>query len=116
MMADAGVPYIAILGSYEVLTESQDQVVVGGDSRHRLRNLEATLDLLQHWATSAQSSGLAASNDVETALSELRRATASGRLRPKIEALKGKLEASSGTANLLDRLSSIEEAFQYMSQ
>jgi hypothetical protein len=108
ILAKVGVPYLVILDKYEgVVLHDNRGLLSGEDDAKRIDQVRAMIELLGFWVSSAQAS---ASDNV--ARRDLARALTSGRLLPKIDAIKGKLETLTNTAPLLDRVRNIELAIQ----
>jgi len=113
-VVNVGVPFLVVLDEYERISQKDDHIITGSaDSSSRLDHFVAMVDLLSYWVSSAQSSSFAGGQP-NAVRQELSHAMASGRLMPKIDGLKAKLEAIPGTSDVLDRLRLIEESTNYI--
>lgn len=108
ILARVGVDYLSILDTYETLNrfENKSFVSENNDERSR-RQMQAIIELLRHWVVSARS----AVRD-NKALQELSRAVTSGKLMPKIDSFRGKLETHSNTAALQESVRAIIHEIQ----
>jgi hypothetical protein len=96
------------------MSQRDDHILAGGtDPSRRLDHFASIVDFLSYWVSSAQSSSIAGGQP-NSVRQELSRSIASGRLMPKIDNWKSKLEAMPGASDILDRLRAIEEATHYI--
>lgn len=113
-IAKVGVPCLVVLEEYESMSQRDDHILAGGiDPSRRLDHLTSIVDFLGYWVTSAQSSSIDGGQP-NSVRQELSRSIASGRLMPKIDNWKSKLEAMPGASDILNRLRAIEEATNYI--
>jgi hypothetical protein len=113
-IAKVGVPFLVVLEEYESMSQRDDHILAGGtDPSRRLDHFASIVDFLSYWVSSAQSSSIDGGQP-NSVRQELSRSIASGRLMPKIDNWKSKLEAMPGASDILDRLRAIEEATNYI--
>ena len=111
IFAKVGVEFLVVLDAYEqvLLRENQSLLSVESD-RERMAQLEAMVELLEFWVSSAQSS----SNDNKSR-EQLTRAVTSGHLTFKLDAIKSSLENSAiANSALLERVKKVEHNIQYV--
>jgi len=127
VFVQAGVPFLVILDAYEGCIQ-QDEVIFSGtahgvDLRKRVEQISNMLSVIECWINSARNlsiiggalaNGGTVNGGVETAALELKRAVASGRLAPKLDGMRSKLETMPNSAGLLQRIRNIEESIHYM--
>lgn len=115
VLADVGVPHLKIMDAYESVTQRNDRIVLGAVDKGRQEDkVSAILELFKHWINGAQTNSRAAGSK-NSALQELSREMASGRLAQKINAIRASVETfPDDDAGWMDQLSAIEESIRYM--
>ena len=112
-MANAGVPFLKIMDTYESVMQRSDRIVlVGVDVEKHQDEVSALLELLAEWVTVAQSRSRATGKN--TALQELERAIASGRLAKKFDSIRAGIEMLPAETGFMDDLLAIEDRIRLM--
>lgn len=103
VLSRVGVPHLLILDEYEaVMFRDSRGMLSGGDNSSRLDHSKAMIGLLHNWISSI------ATNNV--ARNEVARAVTAGRLLPRIDSIRARLQTMTNTSSLLDRLAALEAA------
>ena len=116
ILADVGVPFMKIMDAYESQSQRNDRIVMGlggVDVERHTEKLAAVVELLDHWIKNAQSNSRATGTK-NTAFQELSREMASGRLRQKMDQIRGRIENLPSGSQLLDQFLMIEEGLQFI--
>jgi len=117
------VPFLVILDSYESYMQRDESFSgTAQDIVKRSEQLSNMIDVIDYWISSASNGTSIGSigsdgkmyGSNEAAAMELKRAVASGRLMPKLDGMRSKLETMPNSAILLQRIRGIEESIQYL--
>lgn len=117
LFARVGVPYLLILDVYESFIQSNEHHIVGGaEATKRGELYENMVSLIEYWVAAAQKDSYGTAERANPARIELSRVDASGRFRPKLNALKLKIEGLPDSTYLLSRISTIETTLPFVTR
>jgi len=104
------------MDAYESESQRNDRIVMGlggVDVERQTEKLTAVVELLDHWIKNAQSNSRA-TGAKNSAFQELSRELASGRLRQKLDGIRGSIEMLPSGTRLLDQFLMIEEGMHFI--